>query len=84
MTDKRGRAARPAVPDPDMAEGVGVFSRTRPGLDRDAVLQVFGCGFVTDAANTVFVGGVGMRKTHLSHPDLPGEEGGPAVAEGTE
>ena len=38
----------------------------QPGLDRDAVLQVFGCGFVAEAANVVFVGGVGTGKTHLS------------------
>ena len=38
----------------------------QPGLDRDAVLQVFGCRFVAEAANVVFVGGVGTGKTHLS------------------
>ena len=35
-------------------------------LDRDAVLQVFGCGFVADAADIVFVGGVGTSKTRLA------------------
>jgi chromosomal replication initiation ATPase DnaA len=34
-------------------------------LDRDAVLAVFDCRFVADAANVVFVGGVGTGKTHL-------------------
>ena len=38
----------------------------QPDLDRDAVLQVFDCRFVADAANVVFVGGVGTGKTHLS------------------
>ena len=38
----------------------------QPALDRDAVLAVFGCGFVADTANVVFVGGVGTGKTHLS------------------
>ncbi len=38
----------------------------QPELDRDAVLQVFDCRFVADAANVVFVGGVGTGKTHLS------------------
>ena len=38
----------------------------QPDLDRDAVLQVFDCSFVADAANVVFVGGVGTGKTHLS------------------
>ena len=38
----------------------------QPDLDRDAVLQVFGCGFVADAANVVLVGGVGTGKTHLA------------------
>ena len=38
----------------------------QPDLDRDAILQVFGCGFVADAAKVVFVGGVGTGKTHLS------------------
>ena len=37
-----------------------------PRLDRDAVLHVFDCRFVADAANVVFVGGVGTGKTHLS------------------
>ena len=38
----------------------------QPDLDRDAVLQVFGCGFVAEAANVVLVGGVGTGKTHLA------------------
>ena len=38
----------------------------QPDLDRDAVLHVFDCRFVADAANVVFVGGVGTEKTHLS------------------
>ena len=36
------------------------------GLGRDAVLQVFGCRFVAEAANVVLVGGVGTGKTHLA------------------
>ena len=35
-------------------------------LGRDAVLQVFGCRFVAEAANVVLVGGVGTGKTHLA------------------
>ena len=31
----------------------------QPDLDRDAVLQAFDCRFVAEAANVVFVGGVG-------------------------
>ena len=38
----------------------------QPDLDRDAVLAVFGCGFVAEAANVVLVGGVGTGKTHLA------------------
>ena len=38
----------------------------QPGLDRDAVLQVFGCRFVAEAAHVVLVGGVGTGKTHLA------------------
>ena len=38
----------------------------QPGLARDAVLQVFGGGFVAEAANVVLVGGVGTGKTHLA------------------
>ena len=38
----------------------------QPDLDRDAVLQVFGCAFVAEAANVVLVGGVGTGKTHLA------------------
>jgi DNA replication protein DnaC len=36
------------------------------GLDRDAVLELFGCEFVAQAANVVLVGGVGTGKTHLA------------------
>ena len=38
----------------------------QPRLGRDAVLQVFGCSFVAEAANVVLVGGVGTGKTHLA------------------
>ena len=38
----------------------------QPDLDRNAVLDVFDCGFVADAANVVLVDGVGTGKTHLS------------------
>ena len=45
----------------------------QPDLDRDAVLQVFGCGFVADAANVVLVGGVGTGKTHLAIGEWPAQ-----------
>lgn len=38
----------------------------QPTLDRDAILELFQCGFVTKHANVVFVGGVGTGKTHLA------------------
>lgn len=36
------------------------------GLDRDAVLELFECRFVTEPSNVVLVGGVGTGKTHLA------------------
>jgi DNA replication protein DnaC len=35
-------------------------------LDRDEVLELFGCEFVAQAANVVLVGGVGTGKTHVA------------------
>ena len=50
-----------------MLKTLDAFSfEAQPDLDRDAVLQVFDCRFVAEAANIVFVGGVGTGKTHLS------------------
>ena len=50
-----------------MLKTLDAFSfEAQPELDRDAVLQVFDCSFVTEAANVVYVGGVGTGKTHLS------------------
>ena len=36
------------------------------GLDRDEVLELFGCDFVAERRNVVLVGGVGTGKTHLA------------------
>ena len=50
-----------------MLKTLDAFSfEAQPDLDRDAILQVFDCGFVAEAANVVLVGGVGTGKTHLS------------------
>ena len=50
-----------------MLKTLDAFSfEAQPDLDRDAVLQLFDCGFVADAANVVLVGGVGTGKSHLS------------------
>ena len=50
-----------------MLKTLDAFSfEAQPDLDPDAVLQVFDCRFVAEAANVVFVGGVGTGKTHLS------------------
>lgn len=38
----------------------------QPGLDRDEVLELFGCEFIEKAANVVLVGGVGTGKTHIA------------------
>ena len=47
-----------------MLKTLDAFSfEAQPDLDRDAILQVFDCRFVADAANVVFVGGVGTGKT---------------------
>ena len=50
-----------------MLKTLDAFSfEAQPDLDREAVLQVFDYSFVAEAANVVFVGGVGTGKTHLS------------------
>ena len=50
-----------------MLKTLDAFSfEAQSDLERAAVLQVFDCRFVADAANVVFVGGVGTGKTHLS------------------
>ena len=50
-----------------MLKTLDAFSfEAQPELDREAILKVFDCRFVTHAANVVFVGGVGTGKTHLS------------------
>ena len=42
-----------------MLKTLDAFSfKAQPDLDRDAVLQVFDCSFVAEAANVVYVGGV--------------------------
>ena len=51
-----------------MLKTLDAFSfEAQPHLDRDAVLQVFGCDFVADAANIVLVGGVGTGKNAPGH-----------------
>ena len=39
---------------------------TQPALDREAVLDLFGCDFVEDKHNVVLIGGIGTGKTHLA------------------
>jgi DNA replication protein DnaC len=38
----------------------------QPGLDREEVLELFRCEFVSQAATVVLLGGVGTGKTHLA------------------
>ena len=82
LDDLQGNAERRGVNDlraevlaharQGAVERQGMFTLTVPtgggktDLDRDAVLQVFDCSFVAEAANVVYVGGVGTGKTHLS------------------
>ena len=69
VTGRRERRIQRRIQDArfPMLKTLDAFSfEAQPDLDRDAVLQVFDCRFVTDAANVVFVGGVGTGKTHLS------------------
>ena len=44
----------------------GFDFEAQKGLDRDEVLELFRCEFVTEAANVVLIGGVGTGKTHLA------------------
>ena len=69
VTQRRERRIQRRIQDArfPMLKTLDAFSfEAQPDLDRDAVLQVFDCSFVADAANDVFVGGVGTGKTHLS------------------
>ena len=69
VTGRRERRIQRRIQDArfPMLKTLDAFSfDAQPDLDRDAVLQVFDCRFVADAANVVFVGGVGTGKTHLS------------------
>ena len=66
VTARRERRIHDSARFP-MLKTLDAFSfEAQPDLDRDAVLQVFDCRFVAEAANVVFVGGVGTGKTHLS------------------
>ena len=69
VTARRERRIQRRIQDArfPMLKTLDAFSfEAQPDLDRDAVLQVFDCRFVAEAANIVFVGGVGTGKTHLS------------------
>ena len=69
VTGRRERRIQRRIQDAHfpMLKTLDAFSfEAQPDLDRDAVLQVFDGRFVADAANVVFVGGVGTGKTHLS------------------
>ena len=69
VTGRRERRIQRRIHDArfPMLKTLDAFSfEAQPELDRDAILQVFDCRFVADAANVVYVGGVGTGKTHLS------------------
>ena len=69
VTQRRERRIQRRIHDArfPMLKTLDAFSfEAQPALDRDAVLAVIDCRFVADAANVVFVGGVGTGKTHLS------------------
>ena len=69
VTGRRERRIQRRLQDArfPMLKTLDAFSfEAQPDLDRDAILQVFDCGFVAQAANVVLVGGVGTGKTHLS------------------
>ena len=69
VTGRRERRIQRRIQDArfPMLKTLDAFSfEAQPDLDRDAILQVFDCRFVAEAANVVFVGGVGTGKTHLS------------------
>ena len=69
VTGRRERRIQRRIQDArfPMLKTLDAFAfEEQPELDRDAVLQVFDGRFVAEAANVVFVGGVGTGKTHLS------------------
>ena len=71
VTGRRERRIQRRIQDArfPMLKTLDAFSfEAQPDLDRDAVLQVFDCRFVAEAANVVFVGGVGTGKTISPSP----------------
>ena len=69
VTARRERRIQRRIQDArfPMLKTLDTFSfEAQPDLDRDPVLQVFDLRFVAEAANVLFVGGVGTGKTHLS------------------
>ena len=69
VTGRRERRIQRRIQDArfPMLKTLDAFSfEAQPDLDRNAIPQVFDCRFVANAANVVFVGGVGTGKTHLS------------------
>ena len=66
VTGRRERRIQRRMQDArfPMLKTLDAFSfDAQPDLDRDAVLQVFDCGFVAEAANVVLVTGAGLRLT---------------------
>ena len=69
VTGRRERRIQRRIHDArfPMLKTLDAFAfEAQPDLDREAVLAVFDCSFVAEAANVVYIGGVGTGKTHLS------------------
>ena len=70
VTGRRERRIQRRMQDArfPMLKTLDAFSfDAQPDLGRDAVLQVFGCGFVAEATNVVLVGGGGNRQDPSGH-----------------
>ena len=75
VTGRRERRIQRRIQDArfPMLKTLDAFSfEAQPDLDRDAVLQVFDCRFVAEAANIVFVGGVGWKAPKAATADAHG------------
>ena len=69
MTQRRERRIARRIQDahfPVLKTLDGFDFASQPELDREAVLELFGCDFVEEKHNVVLIGGIGTGKTHLA------------------
>jgi DNA replication protein DnaC len=69
VTQRRERRIARLIQDarfPVLKTLEGFDFQSQPGLDRESVLELFRCDFVSEKSNVVLIGGIGTGKTHLA------------------